>query len=40
MCTGVTFGTGFHPRSIVWRIFFFPLPAFLMLIWGLCHFFY
>ncbi|KAA1177640.1 cyd operon protein YbgE [Photorhabdus heterorhabditis] len=39
VCTGVTFGIGFHPRSIVWRIFFCPLPAFLILIWGLCQFF-
>ncbi|OCA54510.1 hypothetical protein [Photorhabdus namnaonensis] len=23
----------------VLRIFFHPLPAFLILIWGLCHFF-
>ncbi|NHB93806.1 cyd operon protein YbgE [Photorhabdus cinerea] len=35
VCTGVTFGIGFRPRSIVWRIFFCPLPAFLILIWGL-----
>lgn len=31
VCTGVTFGIGFHLRSIVWRIFFCPLPAFFIL---------
>ncbi|WP_434525414.1 cyd operon protein YbgE [Photorhabdus asymbiotica] len=39
VCTGVTFGIGFHPRRIVWCIFFYPLPAFLILIWGLYWFF-
>ncbi|PQQ27906.1 cyd operon protein YbgE [Photorhabdus hindustanensis] len=39
VCTGVIFGVGFQPRNIVWRIFFSPLPAFLILIWGLHHFF-
>ncbi|WP_350306896.1 cyd operon protein YbgE [Photorhabdus viridis] len=40
VCAGVIFGMDFHPRNIVWRIFFFPLPAFLILIWGLYHFFH
>ncbi|MCW7549719.1 cyd operon protein YbgE [Photorhabdus sp. APURE] len=39
VCTGVIFGVGFQPRNIVWRIFFSPLLAFLILIWGLYHFF-
>ncbi|WP_340618540.1 cyd operon protein YbgE [Xenorhabdus entomophaga] len=39
VCSGVTFGVGFHPKRIIWRLFFHPLPAFFILLFGLYHFF-
>ncbi|PHM74732.1 cyd operon protein YbgE [Xenorhabdus kozodoii] len=39
VCAGVTFGVGFHPKRIIWRVFFHPLPAFFILLFGLYHFF-
>ncbi|CDH18592.1 cyd operon protein YbgE [Xenorhabdus bovienii] len=39
VCSGVTFGVGFHPKHIIWRLFFHPLPALLILLFGLYHFF-
>ncbi|MDR0218488.1 MAG: cyd operon protein YbgE [Enterobacteriaceae bacterium] len=37
-CSGVIFGVGFNPKHVAWRLFFHPLPAFLILIFGLYHF--
>ncbi|MDE9459943.1 cyd operon protein YbgE [Xenorhabdus bovienii] len=39
VCSGVTFGVGFHPKHVIWRLFFHPLPALLILLFGLYHFF-
>ncbi|MBC8947855.1 MULTISPECIES: cyd operon protein YbgE [Xenorhabdus] len=39
VCSGVTFGVGFHPKRIIWQLFFHPLPAFFILLFGLYHFF-
>ncbi|MBD2799373.1 cyd operon protein YbgE [Xenorhabdus sp. M] len=39
VCSGVTFGIGFHPKRIIWRLFFHPSPAFFILLLGLYHFF-
>ncbi|MBD2812372.1 cyd operon protein YbgE [Xenorhabdus sp. Vera] len=39
VCSGATFGIGFHPKCIIWRLFFHPLPTFLILLLGLYHFF-
>ncbi|WP_340609128.1 cyd operon protein YbgE [Xenorhabdus bharatensis] len=39
ICSGVIFGVGFNPKHFVWRFFFHPLPALLILIFGLYHFF-
>ncbi|CDH04747.1 Protein ybgE [Xenorhabdus bovienii str. oregonense] len=39
VCSGVTFGIGFHPNHVIWRLFFHPLPALLILLFGLYHFF-
>ncbi len=39
VCSGVTFGVGFQPNRFIWRLFFHPLPAFFILLFGLCHFF-
>ncbi|PHM36048.1 cyd operon protein YbgE [Xenorhabdus innexi] len=39
ICSGVIFGVGFNPEHFVWRLLFHPLPAFLILIFGLYHFF-
>ncbi|MEX0445622.1 cyd operon protein YbgE [Xenorhabdus sp. SGI246] len=39
VCSGVIFGIGFNPKHFIWRLFFHPLPAFLILIFGLYHFF-
>ncbi|WP_038251932.1 cyd operon protein YbgE [Xenorhabdus nematophila] len=39
VCAGVTFGVGFHSQRIIWRLFFHPIPAFFILLFGLYHFF-
>lgn len=39
VCAGVVFGVGFRPQRSVWRLFFLPLPALLILAAGLIYFF-
>lgn len=38
-CTGVIHGVGFRPNYWFWRLFFTPLPAFVILAAGLFYFF-
>ncbi|MBW1253636.1 MULTISPECIES: cyd operon protein YbgE [Pantoea] len=39
VCTGVIHGTGFQPRRLRWRAFFTPLPALVVLLWGVSRFY-
>ncbi|RLM23987.1 cyd operon protein YbgE [Brenneria alni] len=39
VCTGVVHGVGFCPQRLLWRAFFSPLPAFVILALGLYYFF-
>lgn len=39
VCTGVIHGVGFRPRRLRWQAFFSPLPALIVLIFGLAFFF-
>ncbi|CAX58836.1 MULTISPECIES: cyd operon protein YbgE [Erwiniaceae] len=39
VCTGVIHGVGFRPRRLRWQAFFSPLPAWIVLIFGLAFFF-
>lgn len=34
-CSAIIFGVGFKPNKLIWRIIFHPLPAAIILIWGL-----
>ncbi|AFH94974.1 TPA: cyd operon protein YbgE [Providencia stuartii] len=34
-CSGMIFGVGFRPNKLIWRLLFHPLPAIIILIWGL-----
>ncbi|MDY4315191.1 cyd operon protein YbgE [Pectobacterium actinidiae] len=39
VCAGVVHGVGFRPHRLLWRAFFAPLPAFVILCAGLYYFF-
>lgn len=39
VCAGVVHGVGFRPHRQLWRAFFAPLPAFVILCAGLYYFF-
>lgn len=39
-CAGVVHGVGFRPRRLRWRCCFAPLPALLVLLWGVGFFFF
>ena len=34
-CSAIIFGVGFLPNKLTWRVLFHPLPAAIILIWGL-----
>ncbi len=34
-CSAMIFGVGFRPNKLIWRTVFHPLPAAIILIWGL-----
>lgn len=38
VCAGVIYGVGFRPHSPLWRTFFSPLPAWLIILVGLVFF--
>lgn len=40
VCAGVVFGTAFTPKHVIWRIFFHPIPAVIVLGFGLYFFFF
>ncbi len=39
VCTGLIHGFGFRPHRSVWKAFFSPLPAMIILLAGLLYFF-
>ncbi|MCW0352882.1 hypothetical protein NB716_001676 [Pantoea ananatis] len=39
VCTGVIYGVGFRPRRFRWRALFTPLPALVILLWGVSRFY-
>jgi len=39
VCTGLIHGFGFRPNRSVWKAFFSPLPAMIILLAGLVYFF-
>ncbi|EGT3623678.1 MULTISPECIES: cyd operon protein YbgE [Morganella] len=39
VCSGAIFGTAFRPERTIWKIIFHPLPAVVILGYGLYHFF-
>ncbi|MGB9097988.1 cyd operon protein YbgE [Erwinia sp.] len=39
VCTGVIHGVGFRPRRLRWQAIFSPLPAWIVLVFGLSFFF-
>lgn len=39
VCTGLIHGFGFRPYRSVWKAFFSPLPAMIILLAGLIYFF-
>ncbi|HBO24684.1 MULTISPECIES: cyd operon protein YbgE [unclassified Providencia] len=38
-CSSMIFGVGFKPKKVIWRAVFHPLPAAIILIWGLIRVF-
>ncbi|MDD9339932.1 cyd operon protein YbgE [Providencia heimbachae] len=38
-CSAMIFGVGFKPNKVIWRAIFHPLPAGIILIWGLIRVF-
>ena len=39
VCSGAIFGLAFRPKRAIWKILFHPLPAVVILGYGLYHFF-
>lgn len=39
VCAAVIFGVGFRPQKRRWQTLFLPLPALLIVAWGLLYFY-